>query len=95
MRRAVVQHLVINFVCKNDQLMLTRQFDQLLQELDRVERASRIVGVDEVVLERGYVSWVSPIAKALIKARVGDTVKIQTPAGPKEIDIVAVNYDEL
>jgi transcription elongation factor GreB len=55
----------------------------------------RIVGVDEVDLERGYVSWVSPIAKALIKAKVGDTVKIQTPAGPKEIDIVAVNYDEL
>jgi len=55
----------------------------------------RIVGVDEVDLERGYVSWVSPIAKALIKAKVGDTVKIQTPAGPKEINIVAVNYDEL
>ena len=59
------------------------------------ETTIRIVGVDEVDLERGYVSWVSPIAKALIKARVGDTVKIQTPAGPKEIDIVAVNYDEL
>ena len=55
----------------------------------------RIVGVDEVDLERGYVSWVSPIAKALIKAKVGDTVKIQTPAGPKEIDIIAVNYDKL
>ena len=59
------------------------------------ETTIRIVGVDEVDLERGYVSWVSPIAKALIKAKVGDTVKIQTPAGPKEIDIVAVNYDEL
>jgi transcription elongation factor GreB len=59
------------------------------------ETTIRIVGVDEVDLERGYVSWVSPIAKALIKAKVGDTVKIQTPAGPKEIDIVAVNYDKL
>ena len=59
------------------------------------ETAIRIVGVDEVDLERGYVSWVSPIAKALIKAKVGDTVKIQTPAGPKEIDIIAVNYDKL
>ena len=60
-----------------------------------IETTIRIVGVDEVDLERGYVSWVSPIAKALIKAKVGDTVKIQTPAGPKEIDIVAVNYDKL
>ena len=59
------------------------------------ETTIRIVGVDEVDLERGYVSWVSPIAKALIKAKVGDTVKIQTPAGPKEIDIIAVNYDKL
>ena len=59
------------------------------------ETTIRIVGVDEVDLERGYVSWVSPIAKALIKAKVGDTVKIQTPAGAKEIDIIAVNYDKL
>ena len=59
-----------------------------------IETTIRIVGVDEVDLERGYVSWVSPIAKALIKAKVGDTVKIQTPSGLKEIDIVRVNYDE-
>ena len=59
-----------------------------------IETTIRIVGVDEVDLERGYVSWVSPIAKALIKAKVGDTVKIQTPSGLKEIDIVGVNYYE-
>ena len=59
-----------------------------------IETTIRIVGVDEVDLERGYVSWVSPIAKALIKAKVGDTVKIQTPSGLKEIDIVGVNYKE-
>ena len=61
---------------------------------EEIETTIRIVGVDEVDLERGYVSWVSPIAKALIKAKVGDTVKIQTPSGLKEIDIVGVNYDE-
>ena len=51
-----------------------------------------IVGVDEVDLECGHVSWVSPIAKALIKARIGDCVKIQTPAGPTEIEILEVEY---
>ena len=51
-----------------------------------------IVGVDEVDLEKGYVSWVSPIAKALIKARLGDCVKIQTPTGPAEIEILDVQY---
>ncbi|NCV77758.1 MAG: transcription elongation factor GreB [Burkholderiaceae bacterium] len=54
----------------------------------------RIVGVDEVDLEKGYVSWISPIAKALIKAKVGDTVRIQTPAGLKEIDILEVSYED-
>ena len=51
-----------------------------------------IVGVDEVDLECGHVSWVSPIAKALIKARIGDCVKIQTPAGTTEIEILEVEY---
>jgi transcription elongation factor GreB len=51
-----------------------------------------IVGVDEVDLEKGYVSWVSPIAKALIKARTGDCVRIQTPTGPAEIEILDVEY---
>jgi transcription elongation factor GreB len=40
------------------------------------------------------VSWISPIAKALIKAKVGDTVRIQTPAGVKEIDILDVRYED-
>ncbi|MBU3615540.1 transcription elongation factor GreB [Polynucleobacter sp. Latsch14-2] len=51
-----------------------------------------IVGVDEVDLDKGHVSWVSPIAKALIKARLGDCVKIQTPTGPTEIEILDVQY---
>lgn len=51
-----------------------------------------IVGVDEVDLEKGHVSWVSPIAKALIKSRIGDCVFIQTPTGPTEIEILDVQY---
>ena len=51
-----------------------------------------IVGVDEVDLEQGHVSWVSPIARALIKARIGDCVRIQTPTGSTEIEILDVQY---
>jgi transcription elongation factor GreB len=51
-----------------------------------------IVGVDEVDLEKNHVSWVSPIAKALIKAKLGDSVVIQTPTGPSEIEILDVQY---
>ena len=56
------------------------------------ETTITIVGVDEVDLDKGFVSWVSPIAKALIKARLGDCVKIQTPSGPTEIEILNVQY---
>ena len=52
-----------------------------------------IVGVDEVDLEKGHVSWVSPIAKALIKARIGDCVMINTPSGPTEIEILEIQYN--
>jgi transcription elongation factor GreB len=56
------------------------------------EEKITIVGVDEVDLEKGYVSWVSPIARALIKARIGECVRIQTPKGPAEIEILDVEY---
>ncbi len=66
----------------------------LYSNADGTETRVRIVGVDEVDLEKGDVSWISPIAKALIKAKVGDTVRIQTPAGLKEIDILEVSYED-
>jgi len=56
------------------------------------ETTITIVGVDEVDLDKGHVSWVSPIAKALIKAKLGDCVKIQTPNGLAEIEILDVQY---
>ncbi len=51
-----------------------------------------IVGVDEVDPARGHVSWISPIAKALLKRRNGDTVKLMKPGGAEDIDIVDVRY---
>jgi transcription elongation factor GreB len=56
------------------------------------EMTVTIVGVDEADLERGQVSWVSPIARALMKAREGDTVEFRTPAGIETIEIVAIRY---
>ena len=57
------------------------------------ERTVTIVGVDEIDPARGHISWVSPMARALLKARVGDTVLLQTPGGSEELDIVEVRYD--
>jgi transcription elongation factor GreB len=59
------------------------------------ERTVSIVGVDELDPSRGRVSWVSPIATALLKASVGDVVTMRTPRGPEELEIIAVRYDDL
>jgi len=56
------------------------------------ERTISIVGVDEIDTARGYISWVSPMARALIKAREGDSVTLQTPGGTEELEIAAVRY---
>ena len=56
------------------------------------ERAVTIVGVDEVDTARGHVSWISPIARALLKAREGDTVTLRTPAGEEKLEILEVRY---
>ena len=57
-----------------------------------VERTVTIVGIDEADMDKGQVSWISPIARALHKAREGDTVELKTPNGPEAIDIVAIRY---
>ena len=44
---------------------------------------------------RGRVSWISPIATALLKASVGDVVTVRTPRGPEELEVLAIRYDEL
>ena len=59
------------------------------------EQTVRIVGIDETDPARHYVSWISPIARALIKAREGDTVLLRTPGGEEEIEIVEVRYEEI
>ena len=56
------------------------------------ERQVTIVGVDEVDPAQGRVSWMSPIAKALIKAREGDTVVVRAPGGNEQFEILEVTY---
>ena len=56
------------------------------------ERTIKIVGVDEVALDKGHVSWISPIAKALLRAEEGDVVKMRTPQGVDDIEVIKVVY---
>jgi transcription elongation factor GreB len=56
------------------------------------ERTVTIVGIDEADADHGRVSWISPIARALMKAHEGDVVELRTPAGNETIEIVAIEY---
>lgn len=56
------------------------------------EHTISIVGIDELDPLQGKISWVSPVARALTKAREGDVVTLRTPAGDDELDIVSVQY---
>jgi len=57
-----------------------------------VERTVRIVGIDEASSDEGRISWISPVAKALMRAREGDVVELRTPAGPEPIEVVRIEY---
>ena len=57
-----------------------------------VERTITILGIDEADNTLNQVSWISPVARALLKARVGDVVRLQTPVGVQEIEVLSVSY---
>lgn len=56
------------------------------------ERTVTILGIDEADSLKGEVTWISPIARALLKAREGEVVKLVTPVGVQEIEVLSVHY---
>ena len=56
------------------------------------ERSVTILGIDEAESAKSQVSWISPIARALLKSREGDVVKLVTPGGAHEVEILSVSY---
>ncbi|MDP3761930.1 MAG: transcription elongation factor GreB [Ramlibacter sp.] len=57
-------------------------------------RTVTIMGIDEADSSKGQVSWISPIARALLKAREGDVVRLVTPVGAQEIEVLEVRYPD-
>lgn len=64
-----------------------------VREPDGAPTRYRIVGVDETDLDRNWVSWLTPIARALTNARVGQKVTFKAPRGAKELEIVGIEYE--
>jgi transcription elongation factor GreB len=59
---------------------------------DDVQRTITIKGIDEVDNLQGEVSWVSPIARAMLKSRVGDEIQLMTPGGLEQVEVLSVSY---
>ncbi|MCP5279076.1 MAG: transcription elongation factor GreB [Thiobacillus sp.] len=64
-------------------------------DAEGIEASYSIVGMDEADPGRGRISWISPLARALTKSRLGDTVRFQAPGGTRELEIVAIDYADL
>lgn len=59
---------------------------------DGTEKTVKLVGIDEADLTKGKISWISPVAKALLKAEIGDQVEVQTPAGIEILEVLTIQY---
>jgi transcription elongation factor GreB len=59
---------------------------------DNSEHTVTLVGVDEAAINEGKISWLSPVAKALMKAGVGDSVTLRTPMGEEMLEVVSIRY---
>jgi transcription elongation factor GreB len=59
---------------------------------DDTEHTYRIVGKDELEPSKGYISWVSPLAKSILGKSVGDTVRATTPKGEETFEIIEIQY---
>jgi transcription elongation factor GreB len=64
-----------------------------LCDADGEEATYQIVGIDEANAQEGRISWISPLARALLKAREGDTVRFDSPGGLRELDVIEVRYE--
>jgi transcription elongation factor GreB len=64
-----------------------------VREPNGTETRYRIVGVDETDLDRNWVSWLSPIARALMNAKPGERVQLKAPRGTRELEIITIEYE--
>jgi transcription elongation factor GreB len=64
-----------------------------VREIGGGERTYQIVGVDEADPENGRLSWISPVARALVSARVGDTVTLKLPGGETKLTVIALRFE--
>ena len=94
-KRLDIAEIIDPTVPKEDETQIFFGATVTFSNLDGTTETISIVGVDEIDTTKGFISWVSPMARALIKSRQGDVVRLLTPAGVKEIEIQKVSYKKI
>jgi len=77
----------------NDQNKIAFGAEVVLRRGNGEVETYRIVGVEEAVPERGAISWVSPLARALLSHKAGDRIRFRAPAGEEELTIISLHYE--
>lgn len=66
-----------------------------VEDEDGGRKTYAIVGIDEADPARGKISWISPLTRALLKAKIGDLVQFRTPKGFRELEVIEISYQEI
>ena len=66
-----------------------------VEDEDGTQKTYTIVGVDEIELSKNRISWISPLATAMLKKRVGEIISFRSPKGVRELEIIAIQYQSL
>lgn len=91
-KRLDVAEVIDPTVLRDDETQIFFGATVTFSDSDNRTETVSIVGVDEIDTTKKYISWISPMAKALIRSREGDIVNFHTPAGIKEIKVLKVKY---
>jgi len=90
--RRLDQSEVIDPACRENVDQIFFGATVTLREAQGPEQIYQIVGVDETDFQRGRISWVSPLARAMLRAREGEVVRYKCPSGWREVEVLEVDY---
>jgi transcription elongation factor GreB len=92
MRRMDLAEIVDSSLQQHLEKVFFGAYVTLFNLADDTETTFRIVGKDEIEPNKGYISWISPLAKAMLGKAIGDVIKAQTPKGEAEFEVIEIRY---
>jgi transcription elongation factor GreB len=92
MRRMDLAEIVDSSLQQHLEKVFFGAYVTLFNLADDTETTFRIVGKDEIEPTKGYISWVSPLAKAMLGKAIGDVIKAQAPKGEAEFEVIEIRY---